>query len=368
MTRIFVCLMLVGILLIYFSGCNNLTSNQLSNSTTEVITEPNMMTETETESSPSMEMETEIEPNLALDFQYETNSNQTGIVINKYIGKKQDVVIPSYIENLPVVSLKGIPDEYYTTAISEGVFQGSNIKTVVIPKTVRSIGYAAFRDCKELTTITLLSDSSLTNISGKAFANCVKLEKIDLSSTQVKIIDPLAFQGCTNLKEIAFSETLEEIRAKAFYECFSLLEINFPNSLTKIEGGAFAYCTNLQHVSIPKSMKLTSFDEAIFHNVGALKQIIFEEGRESIIGYALFQTDANVEIIVPKGVKKFSPLTFLINPTATISITFLGDAPEIVEDDTDWFGNPTIYYDPEATGWDTFSWKEKFEMKPISAK
>lgn len=356
MKKIFLCFMLVCILLISFSGCNDLTNNPLNNTTTEIGTE----TKTETKS------ETRVNP--ASDFQYEINSNQTGIIINKYIGKKQDVVIPSHIEDLPVISLKGMPDEHYPSAVSEGVFEGSNIKTVVIPKTIKIIGYTAFNDCKQLTTITFLSDSSLTNISGKAFANCVKLEKIDLSSTQVKIIDPLAFQGCTNLKEITFSETLEEIRAKAFYECFSLLEVNFPNSLTKIEGGAFAYCTNLQHVSIPQSLKLTSFDEAIFHNVGALKQIIFEEGRESIIGYALFQTDANVEIIVPKGVKKFSPLTFLINPSATISITFLGDAPEIVEDDTDWFGNPTIYYDPETTGWDTFSWKEKFEMKPISAK
>ena len=307
-------------------------------------------------------------PNPASDFEYVVNSEQSGILINKYIGTAEHVVIPSHINNFPVLSLHGIPNEDYPTTIAEGTFERSNIKTIVIPETVTAIGATAFNHCEKLTTITFLPNSNLIYINDGAFANCVNLEKIDLSETQIKGIGTLAFRGCTNLKEVTFSNTLVEIREKAFYECSALLEIDFPQSLTKIAGGAFAHCSSLKRVAIPTKLDLKSFDEAIFHNVPALEQVIFKDGREEITGYALFQTDASVEIIVPTSVKRFSPLPFLINPSTHITLTFLGDAPEIVDDDTDWFGNPIINYDQNTNGWDEFSWNGKYTVNPIQKK
>ena len=300
------------------------------------------------------------------DFEYQTNSSQTGILINKYIGSSEHVVIPSHIDGLPVLSLKGVPHNQQSTAIAEGTFEGKAVKTVVIPETVTVIGYKCFKDCRELKSLTIASNSSLTDIRGRSFENCTKIEEIDLSSTQVKAIGSSAFRGCANLKSISFSNTLEKIQEKAFYECSSLLEVNFPESLTDVKGGAFAYCTSLKKIEIPTKLNLTSLDESIFHNVPALKQITFKEGREEITGYALLQTDESVEIVVPRSVKRFSPLPFLINPSAHITITFLGDAPEIVENNNpNWFGNPIVYYNPNTTGWETFVWKDKYEIKPL---
>ena len=264
-----------------------------------------------------------------------------------------------------MISLAGVPDQQYPTVVAEGAFENQNIQTVVIPNTIKAIGALSFNNCKKLTQVTFSTNSNLTYVNGSAFANCVKLEKIDFSSTTLKGLDVLAFRGCTSLKEVTFSNTLVEIREHAFYKCSALSEIDFPQSLTKIEGGAFAYCTSLKRVSISTKLELTSFDEAMFHNVPALEQIIFEEGREEITGYALFQTDASVEIIVPKSVKRFSPLPFLINPSTNITIVFLGDAPKIVDDDTDWFGNPFVYYDQKTNGWDKFAWNGKYTVKPI---
>ena len=350
MRKILVLLLAVSLLAVSFSGCNNSEKPPINDESTNNTTDD--------QSQPT-------EPNPATDFEYQTNSSQTGILINKYIGSSEHVIIPSHIDNLPVLSLKGIPDAQQPTAITKGVFEGSNVQSIVIPETIKVIGYATFNNCKELTQVTISTNSNLTYINGAAFANCVKLEKIDLSSTQVKGIDAFAFRGCTNLKEVTFSNTLVEIREKAFYECSALLEVDFPQSLTKIAGGAFAYCTSLKRVAIPTRLDLTSLDEAIFHNVPALEQVIFKEGREEITGYALFQTDASIEIIVPESVKRFSPLPFLINPSTHITITFLGDAPEIVDDDTDWFGNPVVNYDQTTNGWDEFSWNGKYTVKPI---
>ena len=103
-----------------------------------------------------------------------------------------------------------------------------------------------------------------------------------------------------------------------------------------------------------------------------LKQYIYsdlyvKEGREEITGYALFQTNASVEVIIPSSVKSISPLPFLFNPPAQIILTFLGDAPTIVEDkDVSWIEDATVRYDPKTTGWESFAWKDKCEMQTLS--
>lgn len=343
-------LLTISISTIAFTGCNHTEK-------TPICGESLIHTTDEQVQSP--------EPNPASDFQYHTNSEQTGVFIEKYIGLSEHVIIPSHIDNLPVLSLKGVSDERAPTAIAEGVFEGQNIQTVMIPETVKIIGYKCFKDCLSLKTITIASNSSLANIIGSSFENCLKIEEIDMSSTQIKEIGSLSFRGCANLKTVIFSNTLEKIQEKAFYECSSLLEVDFPETLTDIKGGAFAFCTSLKKIAIPAKLNLTSLNEPIFHNIPNIKTVIFKEGRESITGYAFIQTDADVEMIVPSSVRNISPLPFFFNPPAQIILTFLGNAPAIVEDkDVSWLEDATICYNPKTTGWESFLWKDKCEMQP----
>ena len=99
------------------------------------------------------------------------------------------------------------------------------------------------------------------------------------------------------------------------------------------------------------------FDHNIpFNNIPSLEKIIFEDGWEEITGYAYFVTTSDLEIIIPKTVKKISPLPFFIHgPT---KIKFLGDCPEILEQDY-FYGSPTICYDPSTKGWDECEWIKK---------
>ena len=349
MRKFIVLLLVVTLLLVAFSGCNNSKKTPINNESTNNV---------------AGEQNQPAEPNPASDFEYETNSTQTGILINKYIGSSEHVLIPSYINDLPVLSLRGRAYAQQPTAIEEGAFEGTEIQTVVIPDTVKVIGYKCFKDCQNLLFVTISLNSSLTNINSSAFENCTKLEKLDISSTQVKEIGTIAFRGCTSLRNIVFSNKLEQIGEKAFYENSSLLEVDFPESLTDIKGGAFAYCISLKKITIPTKLNLTSLDESIFRNVPNMEQIVFKEGRESILGYALINTDADVEIVIPSSVKNISPLPFHFNPPAQITLTFLGDAPTILEDkDVSWLDSAIIRYNPETTGWESFVWKDKVEMK-----
>lgn len=332
-------LLLSALMLASVTACNTkIPSDEETGSTSEVVEDR--------------------QPNPATDFEYEVNSKQSGIIITKYVGTSEHVIIPSEIDGLPVISIHYVTD--WQAMDNIGAFEGSAIKSVVIPESVMSLA-CAFMDCAQLREVTFLGDSQLYDISC-AFKGCTSLEKIDLSGTVVKRIDNSSFDGCTNLKEIKFPKTLETIGERAFYECSSLIEVDFPESLTEIGREAFGYCTSLKRIVIPPQLSLWASDKISFHNMDALEEIVFEEGRESIVGYAFFDTTSNPKILIPSSVTKFSSFPFFVHGEA--SFIFYGDCPEIVEEPT-FYGTPTIYYDPNTKGWDSCLWKELYEMKPM---
>ena len=300
----------------------------------------------------------ELQPNPATDFEYQLNPKQSGIIITKYVGTSEHVIIPSEIEGLPVISVHYVLDRQAQKNV--GAFEGTNIQSVVIPESVKSLD-VAFVDCAQLREVTFLGASQLYDISC-TFMGCVSLEKIDLSNTAVKIIDNCSFEGCTNLKEIKFPNTLETIGERAFYECSSLTEVDFPASLTEIGREAFGYCSSLKRIVIPPQLVLNGFDDIRFHHVDALEEIVFEEGRESIVGYAFFSITSNAKIYIPSSVKQFGCETFFIYEK--VDFLFEGDCPEI-SGSQEVLKNPTIHYDPNTKGWDTCVWRDQFAFETI---
>ena len=282
----------------------------------------------------------EIKPNPATDFEYKISESKTGVIIYKYIGTSENVVIPAEIEGLPVRSLSAVFSE--DGSLESGVFEGSNIKSIVFPNTVFSIGYNTCKDCTALTSVTFAENSELTQIA--------------LS----------AFEGCTALKEIALPNTVTKIQARAFYGCSALTEVDLPDELLKIGGNAFSECTALKKITIPAKLDLYFINrgDSPLTLVPSLEQIVFEEGREAIRGIGLINGSCDIEITVPKSVKEFSSYPFYIGRDSKSEIIFLGDAPEIVEEGNGNFGVSAIYYDPDTSGWDTFPWNDKYNVVP----
>ena len=294
----------------------------------------------------------------AEDFEYEFDSDGKVIYISKYIGTSDAVTIPSKIEGYPVVFLKGIVED---GIVSQGAFENCAIKTIVMPDSVVSIGVDAFKNCEQLTSVSI--SKQCKTISNGAFQNCLMLEKIDLSQTQTEAIGMRAFEGCSALSEIKFPDSLLTIERRAFYDCSSIAELSLPKNLTTIRVEAFFNCTSLKKVTIPAKLDLTAYESAVFYNLPSLEKIVFDEGREEISGYAFFATTTNVEIIIPKSVKLFSSYPFFSK--GPVTFVFLGDCPELGEK-KDFYGEPCIYYDPTANGWENCSWKEQFPLIPIA--
>ena len=99
--------------------------------------------------------------NPASDFEYYLNGEGTGLVIKKYKGEAKDVIIPSVIEDFPVVEL------------GSSAFSFTSVVSVVIPNSVQKIEVLAFCGCTSLTSVTI--PNSVQKIGWDAFSGCSSL-------------------------------------------------------------------------------------------------------------------------------------------------------------------------------------------------
>lgn len=110
------------------------------------------------------------------------------IIIDVNITSEEDIVIPSKINGKPVTALnRGIGEK------EMHLFEGSSIKSIVIPDSVSYIAEKAFEGCKQLSSVSI--PSTVTKIFERTFANCKSLKSISLSDSIV-YLDDTAFDGC----------------------------------------------------------------------------------------------------------------------------------------------------------------------------
>ena len=98
----------------------------------------------------------------------------SNIVITKYTGAEENVVIPSMIAGKKVTAIGNWAFEYNDWVIS-----------VNIPDTVTSIGYGSFQSCGNLTAI--YGMKNVVSISSYAFSNCGNLLSVSLVTALTSI-------------------------------------------------------------------------------------------------------------------------------------------------------------------------------------
>ena len=111
-------------------------------------------------------------------------------------------------------------------------------QNTIIPNTVTSIGYEAFRDCKTLTN--LLIPNSVITIAVDAFTDCKGLTSITIPSS-VTSIGGAAFANCTAMSSVTILGTATSIGNIAFSNCESLTDV-------------YSYITDLTSVSIGETV------------------------------------------------------------------------------------------------------------------
>ena len=111
------------------------------------------------------------------------------------------------------INTNQIGDGISLTNSNLDTYQIDTVGDVVIPEyvtdddntrhAVTSIGDYAFRDCNEMTSVSIAD--SVTEIGTGAFANCSKLSNVSLP-TALKTVKSNVFEGCSNLSAIQYKE------------------------------------------------------------------------------------------------------------------------------------------------------------------
>ena len=164
-----------------------------------------------------------------------------------------------------------------STVIPDGIekigryaFDGTDLKSIVIPEGVVEIESNAFSSCDSLVSVTI--PKSLKRIGDVAFDHCSNLAAITIPGNVIEI-GGSAFFGCKNLTSVTISKGVEKIGNQAFTYC-GMTSIVIPESVKEIEFGAFRDCSELTTATLPKRFKGREKD--IFENCDKLKKIRYK--------------------------------------------------------------------------------------------
>ena len=132
-------------------------------------------------------------------------------------------------------------------------FKGNGTSAIIADGTL-AICPNAFYDNSNLVSVTI--PASVKSIGEYAFAYCTALESIVIPAG-VTTIDYGTFERCEALESVVFAggSLLDTIMNCAFQSCYNLSSIIIPDKVKSIGEFAFSYCNNLTSIVIPSSVE-----------------------------------------------------------------------------------------------------------------
>lgn len=199
--------------------------------------------------------------------------------------------------------------------------RASNVQSISLPKSLRSIGDYAFSSC-EITSLTVPEG---VEIIGKyAFSNMEKAKKLSLPSTLRQIgkwafchwksiktinipdgvteIDEGAFYGCSSLKKVHLPANLKILSDEIFKDNSALSDVNIPENCTTIGNSCFTWCPSLKVLTIPASVKKISLNGLRAANL----QTVYFMGKAPSFGAQCFASDKVHAVILKKYASSYS--------------------------------------------------------------
>ena len=271
---------------------------------------------------------------------YDAYSNPT---INRpcslYIDGEEvkDVVIPNSVTSIGnfaffnCYSLQSI--QFPETLISIGdrsFYNCSNLESVSIPESVREIQNGAFR---------------LTGLNKVEFASIEALCKIKFDNGLLALSNPLTvahhlyidgqevtevvipssitelectFDGASYITSIVLPSNLKKIGNRTFTSCSSLKSINIPSSIQEIGDLAFSGCSALKSVSIPESVN--EIASGAFSNCTAFESVLIPESVTKIASAAFAGCTALKSVWIPKSVTEIEGETKVETSGTTLTL------------------------------------------------
>ena len=195
------------------------------------------------------------EENIPSELSFTVDENGVLTKVEGISADNSEVEIPSQVNNIEV------------TEIGDNVFANNTyLKKLIVPETVRILGYKFCYGCSNLTEVVL--SNKITVIPDYAFEKCTSLEKINFPTSLVQIRNN-AFTE-TALKEFQAPDSLREIWGYAFQGAKELVTVNL-NKTTKLGQMAFENCEKITSIDLPST--LTEIDQYVFNGCKSLENI-----------------------------------------------------------------------------------------------
>ena len=228
------------------------------------------------------------------------DSNPLNYTQHLYLNGEEvkDLVIPNSVTSIGNYAfydcdgLTSVTIGNSVTSIGEYAFyECSGLTSVTIPNSVTSIGEEAFYFCSGLTSVHISDIAAWCNIDfGDSYSNPLSYaHHLYLNGEEVKDLEipnsvtsigTYAFSGCSGLTSVTIPNSVTIIGQNAFSDCSGLTSVTIPNSVESIGDDAFAYCSGLTSVTIPNSV--TSIGEYAFQNCSGLTSVTIGNGVTSI--------------------------------------------------------------------------------------
>lgn len=178
--------------------------------------------------------------------------------------------------------------------IENGAFAGCpNLKTVILPKTIKTIGSEAFAACSSLTVLTpkeknIINENqprfeipdTVEEIGIGAFQDCARIQGIDKMSKKIQTILPLTFYGCNSLERAELPHNLTSIDRSAFKWCIGLKHGTLPPTVSKVHREAFYGCESMEDFECGE--QLTFIGPRAFEGCSKLVKIDFNKQLRAI--------------------------------------------------------------------------------------
>ncbi len=132
----------------------------------------------------------------------------------------------------------------------------------------------------------------VTSIGDYCFENNTEIEKVTFADT-VDYVGQNAFSGCSNMREIVFSDNMSEIHAAAFYES-GLEQVILPPSIELIDEDIFYGCPRLTSVFLPE--KITLMSVGAFQDTPKL-ELVTITAESPFIDIDAFDSESDVALI-----------------------------------------------------------------------
>ena len=209
-------------------------------------------------------------------------------------GSVTSVIIPDKLSGKNVVS------------IAENAFKDcTNLTSITVSNNVISIGSGAFEGCTALTSINI--PEGVDKVQSNTFKGCTNLTSINIPN-KVRGISDNAFVGCTNLTDILISESVTDIGASSFEGCTKVKRINLPKDISWISESAFEGCTSLTSINIPEGIDHLS--DSVFKDCTSLENVDIPNGLGRISRYLFEGCTSLKNINIPDSVESIGYYAF----------------------------------------------------------